>query len=183
MVTALATTCAQLIVLSHDAYFLREIRDGLSRIKPAPITPCVVGVNRVQGDYSAFSSCDIDEICASEYYRHHQDVRNYVDGVYPGKLGDVAKALRPLLEGFYHRRFPGLLPKRCMFGQVIDAIDKAMPASPLSHMQPQLQELREVNAYANRFHHDTDAALEITAVTDGQLKPYAVRALDLIYKG
>ena len=183
LVTWLAAMSEQLVVLSHDAYFIREVRDALERDKKSlGGPPTILGILRAKDDFSKFGECDIDDICASEYYRHHQDVRHYVAGNYQGHIGDVAKALRPLLEGYFHRRYPGLLPKRCMFGAVIGEIEKAAAGSPVSYWQPKLKELRELNDFASRFHHDTDAAMEVAAITDGQLKPYAERVLELVYR-
>ena len=179
----LAGKCAQLIVLSHDAYFVRELRDMLAKGMQS-IAPRITSVARVQGDYSAFAACNIDELCASDYYRHHRQLSEYVAGAYQGNIRDVAKAIRLFLEGYYHRRFPGLLPTRCTFGCVIIAITQAAPGTPISHLQPRVDEMNKLNNYATRFHHDTNPGNADTApVTDGELKPYVIRALALVYQG
>ncbi len=183
LLVKLSTKCAQMIVLSHDAYFIREQRDMLAKGQP-PIIPRIAGICRVQGDYSAFVSCDIDEICASDYYRHHRQLSEYVAGTYQGNIRDVAKAMRPFLEGYYHRRFPGLLPTRCMFGGVISAITHAPKGAPIGHLMPRVGEMSDLNDYAGRFHHDTNPGnADSVPVTDGELKPYVERALALVYQG
>jgi wobble nucleotide-excising tRNase len=183
MLTELAGKCAQMIVLSHDAYFVREQRDMLAKNAP-PIIPHIVGISRVADDYSAFAVCDIDDLCASDYYRHHRQLSEYVAGAYEGNIRDVAKAIRLFLEGFYHRRFPGLLPTHCTFGAVIGEVTKAPVGTPISYLQSSVEEMTKLNIYAGRFHHDTNPGNADTApVTDGELKPYVQRALALVYKG
>lgn len=179
----LSTKCAQMIILSHDAYFAREQRDMLAKTDSTRV-PRLATISRVQGDYSAFAACDIDDLCASDYYRHHRQLSEYVAGTNQGSMRDAAKAIRLFLEGFYHRRFPGLLPKRGSFGVVIDTIAKAPQGSPISNLQPRVEEMTKLNIYAGRFHHDTNPGNADTAhLTDAELKTYVERALALVYKG
>ena len=159
-IATLAGTCRQLLVLSHDAYFVRELREKLGEHKPAPITPQLLTIRRVQQGYSAFAPCDIDDVCSSDYYRHHRLVADYVDGKSTANTRDIAKAIRPLLEGYYHRRFPGKIPRRLVFGQIIALAAQAQPGDPLAYLQPLLKELGEVNDYAGQFHHDTNPGYE-----------------------
>jgi len=181
-VAVLATKCMQLIVLSHDAYFVRQLRDHLRDLRPNPITPRVLGINRVENDYSAFGDCNLDEICASDYYRHHHMVAKYVEGNSAANIRDVAKAIRPLLEGYLHRRFPEYIPRNQMFGKII--ADRIAPATtgPLSHLRQHETELQEINEYANQFHHDTNQDADSVNVVDAELLQFARRSLDMIYK-
>jgi wobble nucleotide-excising tRNase len=182
LIASLAGDCRQLLVLSHDAYFVRELRERLSDRKPAPIVPTIISIKRVQHSYSAFAPCDIDDVCSSDYYRHHRLVADYVDGKSTTNSRDVAKAIRPLLEGYYHRRFPGKIPRKLMFGQVVALAAQAHPGDPLAYLQPTLKEMGEVNDYAGQFHHDTNPGYETVPVVDGELLGIAERALKLIYQ-
>lgn len=177
----LAPKCKQLIVLSHDPHFLRDIRDGLSRLRPTPIVPKIFGILRVQQGYSSFGDCDIDDVCSSDYYRHHKIVSDYVDGKQTLPLPEVAKAIRPLVEGYYHRRFPRSIPRRTTLGNIIQLVHNASPQNPLANLKKILGEITEVNEYTSQFHHDgtNDGTVN---VVDGQLRPYANKALSLIYE-
>ena len=176
---SLAGKCRQLLVLSHDAYFLRDLRDHLAKIEPAPIELRPIRISRTQLGYSAFASCDLDEICSSDYYRNHRLVADYVDGKTTGTTREVAKAIRPLMEGYYHRRFPGRIPKNAMFGRVIELATDAVAPDPLAYLKPILAELSDVNEYAKQFHHDGGDTIPIS---DPELLQFATKALDLIYK-
>lgn len=181
-ISNLAGDCRQLLVLSHDAFFVRELRDRLGDRKPTPITPHILTIKRVSQGYSAFAQCDIDDVCSSDYYRHHRLVADYVDGKSGANTRDVAKAIRPLLEGYYHRRFPGKIPRKLMFGQIIALAAQALAGDPLAYIQPILKEMSEVNDYAGQFHHDTNPGFETVTVVDGELLPCAKKALKLIYQ-
>lgn len=178
-IAGLATACGQLIVLSHDAYFVRELRDCLANVEPTPVELRPIRIGRVQSGYSAFTTCDLDDICSSDYYRHHRLVADYVDGKPTSTTREVAKAIRPLMEGYCHRRFPGRLPKKTTFGRVIELAATAQAPDPLAFLQPILTELGEVNEYAKQFHHDGGDSLPIS---DLELLLCAKKALDLIYK-
>lgn len=178
----LAGDCRQLLVLSHDPYFVRELRERLGDRKPTPITPHILTIKRVSQGYSAFAQCDIDDVCSSDYYRHHRLVADYVDGKSAANTRDAAKAIRPLLEGYYHRRFPRKIPRKLMFGQIIALAAQAPAGDPLAYLQPILKEMGEVNDYAGQFHHDTNPGFETVPVVDGELLGVAKRALKLIYQ-
>jgi wobble nucleotide-excising tRNase len=181
-IVQLATECQQLIVLSHDAYFVREFRDRLADLKPAPVPLTLLNLKRVENGYSAFAPCDIDDMVSSDYYRHHKLVADFVDGKPTPSSRDVAKAIRPLLEGYYHRRFPGAIPRKLLFGQIVAmAVDPAT-TGPLVNLRPLAQELREVNDYAGQFHHDTNPSDDTALVVDTELLGFTRRALALIYE-
>lgn len=182
LIARLATECKQLIVLSHDAYFVRDLRDRLADLKPAPVPLTLLTLKRVQQGYSAFASCDIDDMCSSDYYRHHKLVADFVDGKPTPSSRDVAKAIRPLLEGYYHRRFPGTIPRKLLFRQIVALSVDPATTGPLINLRPLAQELLDVNDYAGQFHHDTNQSADTVQVVDAELLTFARRALTLIYQ-
>lgn len=177
---SLASRCGQLIVLSHDPHFLRKLRKELTR-HPTNPTMDTVRIKRGAGDYSIFGTLDIDQECASSYVRHHRMVQSFVDGAYSGEAQNVAKAIRPMLEGYLHRRFPGLIDSSLLFGQIIQRSGED-PASPLYHLQRNVSEYNEVNSYAGDFHHDTNPSTDSVQVVDSELQSFARRALALIHQ-
>ncbi|WP_319419130.1 hypothetical protein [Pleurocapsa sp. FMAR1] len=140
-------------------------------------------INRVNNDYSNFSTCDIDKECASNYYRDHKMLQDFIDGQAVNDLHSVAKAIRSLLEGYLHRRFPGHV-KRCkLFGQIIGDVKLAQLPNPLFYLQPLATELDEINDYAGQFHHNTDVTSSTAYISDSELRNYARRTLTIIHKG
>ena len=121
-------------------------------------------------------------MCSSDYYRHHKLLADFVDGKPTPSPRDVAKAIRPLLEGYYHRRFPGTIPRKLLFGQIVGMSVDPATTGPLINLRPLAQELLEVNDYAGQFHHDTSPSADAVQVIDSELLTFARRALALIYE-
>ena len=88
-----------------------------------------------------------------------------------------------MLEGYLHRRFPGLINKGWLFGQIVAEIQSAPPSSPLIHAKNITKELNEINGYAGQFHHDTDPGRNLVEITDGELRVFVERSLRLIHAG
>lgn len=171
---------AQLVVLAHDPYFLRDLRDGISRDdKNAQVMTFQLAA--AAGGYTDFAGMDLDQECESSYARHHRAVRNFAAGL-GGDPPAVAKSIRPLLEGYLHRRFPGLLPEDSLFGQAIICIRDSVPPSPLCYAKNLVDELTEINDYAGQFHHDTNPDADSVKAVAAELQVFANRALDVIHK-
>jgi hypothetical protein len=64
----------QVVVLSHDAEFIRMLRDrgfeSVLQLRRA-------GVNCI------FEDCDIDAVCAMDYVEHHEEVDDWRSGGHP----------------------------------------------------------------------------------------------------
>ncbi|MCA2776387.1 MAG: AAA family ATPase [Pseudanabaena sp. M114S2SP2A07QC] len=171
---------SQLIVLGHDKYFLKELCDDFTKID---IPPMILKIHRIGNDYSDFTIFDIAKECASSYYSHHEIVKNFVEGSYRGELRTVVKAIRPLLEKYLHLRFPSYIQQSTLFGKIIGDAKVAELPNPLVYLQPLANELNEINDYAGQFYHDASAAEDNNDIVESELRIYAQRALDVIYKG
>lgn len=171
----------QLIVLAHDPYFLRDLRDALRKEDPGtPISMFQLAL--AANDYTVFSTLEIDKECESAYFQHHRLLNEFVAGSNSDAKA-VAKAIRPMLEGYLHRRFPSLVPKSLMFGQVVVCIRDAPVTSPLRHAKSLVTELNNINEYAGQFHHDTNPGADAAIVVATELKTYVSRSLYLVHGG
>jgi wobble nucleotide-excising tRNase len=171
----------QLIVLAHDPYFLRDLRDALNKDdSTAPVA--MFQLTAAPHNYTDFASLDIDRECESDYARHHRLLTNFSTGN-GGDTAMVAKAVRPMLEGYLHRRFPGLVPKGLMFGGVVIHIRDTVTPSPLCHAANLVDELTEINDYVGQFHHDTNPDADVATISVPELKTFVDRALCVVHKG
>jgi wobble nucleotide-excising tRNase len=172
----------QLILLAHDLYFIRNFRDVLHKEdNTAPIS--IFQIVRAPGEYSDFALLDIDRECESVYYQHHRLLNDFTSGQ-KCDARSVAKAIRPMLEGYLHRRFPGLIPKSLMFGGVVALIRDAVAPNPLCHAVNLVDVLNEINDYAGQFHHDTNpSSSDSVVVTVSELKTFVDKALAVVHKG
>lgn len=173
----LHTKAAQLIVLAHDPYFLRDLRSKLLKQDKTALV-AVFQLVAVQHNYTDFAEFDIDKECESLYFQHHRLLNNHVagNGADPSA---VAKSIRPMLEGYLRRRFPGLIPQGIMFGDIVLKIRDAVAPSPLCHAQNLIDELNNINGYAGQFHHDQSDTVKIAP---GELMGFVNRALIVVHK-
>lgn len=174
----LYSKAGQLIVLAHDPYFIRDLRDALRKENPA-IPLAIFQLALATGNYTDFASFDVDRECESVYFQHHRLLNEFS----AGKTVDtraVAKAIRPMLEGYLHRRFPGLVEKSLLFGQIVVNIRDAPASSPLSHAKNMVDELNLINDYVGQFHHDTGDTIN---PVPAELKTYVERSLHLVHSG
>ncbi len=173
--------CKQLIIMAHDPHFLRNFRDDVVKTGSPQDVACI-RLKTISNRYSDFDAIDIDKECEGAYFKYHRILGDYIDGTAPSSI-EVAKSIRPMLEGYLHRRFPGLINKGWLFGQIVAQIQSAPPSSPLIHAQNITTELNEINGYAGQFHHDTDPGRNLVEITDGELRVFVERALRLIHAG
>lgn len=173
---------AQLVVLAHDPYFLRDLRDAF--LKADSTTPIsLFQFCLAANDYTSFSSLDIDKECESAYFQDHRLLNDFCNGI-SGDSRSVAKAVRPMLEGYLHRRFPGLVSKSLLFGEVVKAIRDAVQPSPLVHAKNLVGELNEINDYVGQFHHDTNSGgADTVPVVASELKTFVTRAMHVVHCG
>ncbi|MCU7853373.1 MAG: AAA family ATPase [Candidatus Thiodiazotropha sp. (ex Monitilora ramsayi)] len=173
--------CEQLIVLVHDIHFMRTLRDDIVQVSPPQDVVCVK-LKTVANRYSNFDVIDVDKECEGSYFRCHRTLGEYLDGTTQSSM-EVARSIRPMLEGYLHRRFPGMINSGLLFGQVINLINDAAQDSPLTHAQNITTELNEINNYAGQYHHDTNPAADQVQIIDGELRNFVERAIRVVHAG
>ena len=181
-IAALAQSCAQLIILAHDPFFLRDLAVGLKRKRLGEAL--TLQLRRAQDEFSELDVCDLAEKCRSPFHTRYRELANYMAGQRAGQNPlRVAESLRPLVEGSLHRRFPGLIREGNTFGDIIEQIRTASAESPLAPLQAWLPALHSFNDYAGAYHHDTFDFQARQDVNDGELEIFGRRTLDFIHHG
>lgn len=171
--------CAQVIALAHDAHFLRDIKKWATKKKLS--APTELELARDADDYSYIGRFDLDEYCASEYYKHYSIVERFVNADPAASLIEVAKALRLLVEGHMHRCFPEKFAEGQTVGDMLGLVKGAVAPSPLIKLQGLHGDLVKFNDYAAAFHHDTSGGFTRTDVNATELLMFAKSALDFIH--
>ncbi len=171
----------QLIVLAHDAFFIKSLRDEFHK-KGVHNDMALIKIIHTQGLFSNIDSLDVDTECESAYFKNHRLVSGYVEGAQHNDR-DVATAIRPMLEGYLHRRFPKLIAPGLLFGAIVQLISNSQPGEPLHYAFSLVDELNEINGYAGKFHHDTNANAANEIIQVGELLAFCQRSLQVIYKG
>jgi wobble nucleotide-excising tRNase len=179
-VLAMSQECKQVIALGHDAYFLRDIR---KRVTKAGGDVAALELRRGPENFTVIGQFDLDEFCASPYYKRYRLVETYIGGAAQVNMLEVAQALRLLVEGHMHRCFLGRFPEGQTVGQMIQLVKDAPPANPISVLKPLASDLQAFNEYAAMFHHDTSGGHARTDVNDGELHHFSSAALRFIQTG
>ena len=173
--------CEQMIVLAHDVHFLRNLRDDVLRTESPNNIKCLK-LKSVINRYSDFDTINLNQECESAYFKCHRMLDEYMAGNSLSSM-EIARSIRPMLEGYLHRRFPNLINGGLLFGQVVDLINNSQPPSPLINAQNITSELNEINRYAGQFHHDTNPAADQVQITDSELLGFVERSLSVVYAG
>lgn len=177
-VIRIGAECAQVIALGHDAHFLRELKKRASKKKVGPHIE--LALHRDGNEYSFLAGFDLDEYCASDYYKHYMLVERFLGGDNTVSLLEVAKALRPLVEGHLHRCFPKQFKEGQSVGDMLEHIRNAAVGTPLACLQPHLRDLVNFNEFASAYHHDTADSEARTEANSTEMLPFAKGAIGFI---
>jgi len=140
--------CAQVIVLSHDATFLKQIWEK------APSSDRVslqISDARAQG--TKIHEIDLDKACQGRMACEIDDLQAYLATGAGGPL-DHVKKIRVVLETYCRTTYPACFCATDWLGDIISKVrdDADHPAFPL------YDELDQINDYTKQYHHGEDVA-------------------------
>jgi wobble nucleotide-excising tRNase len=166
----LAERAGQVIVLSHTKTFLCRLWEDADLTARAALE-----VSR-EGAGSTLRVWDVSQDCITEHDRRHALLREYARTSTPNNR-EVARAIRPVLEAFLRVAYPEHFPPGMLLGPFRARCEQRV-GTPQEILNAQdTQDLRDLIEYANRFHHDTNAAWETEVINDGELRGFVTRAL------
>jgi wobble nucleotide-excising tRNase len=169
-VRQLSARAGQVIVLSHDKRFLCRVWEGSDR------TARVALEIARDGTGSTLRPWDVDQDSVTEHDRRHARLRGYVTSG-DGDRREVARAIRPHLEAFLRVARPEHFPPGTLLGPFLNLCGQRVGQAGEILDAPVTQELGELIEYANRFHHETNAAWETEVINDGELTAFVERTL------
>lgn len=162
----------QMIVLSHSKPFLCALWEGADSL-----TRSAMRIAR-DGAGSTLAAWDVRQDCITEHDRRHELVTEYLRASDPASERAVAAALRPILEAFMRVAYPAAFPPGTMLGHFHNICHQRLGTSNQILAAGDTVELRALLDYANRFHHDTNAAWETAAINDQELIHFCERTLN-----
>lgn len=145
-IVSISSIAKQVIVFSHDPHFLKLIKDSYKKTHTK-----VLRIN-YNNHENHIMECDIDNEVSDIYYKSHWRLREFHERK-EGDLMNVARTIRPYLEGWLRRHYPGRFGETEWLGDFLEKIRLASDDDGLSHSKQDLQELSEINDYAKKFHH------------------------------
>lgn len=173
LIRQLSSIAQQAIVLSHDPHFLKLIWEGYP---PADIK--VLQLRRM-GDNTMIGEWDIDAETQSTYIKNYSTLLNF----YRDRTGtplDVARSIRPFLEGMLRAHFPGHFQPTDWLGNFIDKIRSAGSSDGLKHAQADLSEIEAINDYSKKYHHDQNPNADSELLSSDELHGFVKRTLRLV---
>ncbi len=140
-------TSKQLIVFSHDATFLRQIRD---KCDVAECTVLQLADHRSLG--VKIMACDLDEACRGRVASDMDDLQGYIT-TGAGKDRDVIRKMRVVLETHCRTIYPGSFEPDDRLGGMVEKIKKKSDQHPAWAL---VEELDQINEYSRDHHHGAD---------------------------
>lgn len=169
-VRRLTDRAGQVIVLSHSKPFLCRLWEGA-----APTVLTALEVAR-DGAGSTIRPWDVTQDCISEHDRRHAMLRGHTQT--PGaNTREVARAIRPTIEAYLRVACPEHFPPGTLLGPFRHLCDQRLGTPQQILDRAGTDELRDLVEYANRFHHDTNAAWETEVINDAELLGFVQRTL------
>lgn len=176
-VRRLSRRVRQVIVLSHSKPFLCALWQG-SDVQ----TRSALRINR-DGAGSTLAEWNVNQDCITEHDRRHLLVSDYIRAANPANERAVAEALRPILETYLRVAYPEHFSPGSLLGPFINQCRQRAGQADEVMSVNNLDELDRLRNYANRFHHDSNPALQMEVINDQELVGFARQTLQFTSRG
>ncbi len=164
-------TCAQVVVLSHEATFLKLLWDRVASADRKTLQ-----LARVGEENTTIAEWDIERAVQARYRADIDTLQRFVS-VGDGAPMDVIQKLRPVLEGYCRNLYPTQFGEQEMMGGMVVKIRNSAGAHPLHSIADDLDEL---NMYCRRYHHAENPNAATEPIDDTELQAYVRRTLKLV---
>ncbi len=144
-----AGKCAQVIVLSHDATFLKQAWDKSPAAERVALT---IADHRAQG--SKIMPLDLERACRGRTAADIDDLQAYLMSGAGGFL-DIIRKMRVVLETHCRTTYPGSFLASDQLGDILKKIREGGDAHPA---QALYDELDQINGYTIQYHHGENMA-------------------------
>ncbi|MDH2384275.1 AAA family ATPase [Bradyrhizobium sp. CER78] len=167
-----ARACKQLIVLSHDPTFLKQ----LWAKAPSSERICfMLSDHRALG--TKLAEVDIERACQGRTLTDTDDLRSFVSNG-SGNLLDIVRKMRVVLEAYCRTTFPSSFQDNDWLGDMVRKIREGGATHPAAALY---DELDQINGYSAEYHHGEDNNdTTPDQIDDTELKGYVRRTLRVI---
>ncbi len=170
----LAREVAGMVVMSHSKPFLLGVWEKCQQLPKAALE-----VRRF-GTGSTLVPWDVNDAMVTEHDRRYAAAAAYLQQADPAVERRVADSLRPMLEAFCRVAYPVDVPPGTLLGPFHALCAQRLGGPRETMSAANAQELRAILDYANRFHHDTNAAYATELINDAELMDFTRRTLAFI---
>jgi len=175
LIHQISETAQQVIVLSHDAHFLKLLYDEC----PSATTNTKTLRMSKAGNATVIGEWDIESEVLSSYEKDHRTLHAF----YVNRTGDpraVARAIRPFLECLLRTHFPGHFKPNEWLGDFLAKIRAADETSGLQLAKADLSEMEAINNYSKKYHHQQNPNADTEPINEDELHGYVKRTLRLV---
>lgn len=144
-----AGKCTQVIVLSHDTTFLKQVWDKAPAAERVALT---IADHRAQG--SKIMPVDLEHACRGRTATDIDDLQTYLTSGAGGLL-DIIRKMRVVLETHCRTTYPGSFLAGDWLGDMVRKIREGGDAHPA---QALYDELDQINGYTSQYHHGENMA-------------------------
>ena len=166
-ICGVADNCRQLVVLSHDLNFAKQMWDGLAGHDRHSLALWKTPLG------SRLEPFDVDNATKDRYFRQCDTLELCIAGDKNLRPEDAATCIRPVLEHNLRIRFPREFPRPERVGQFIKRIRTSEPGDAAFSLKSLLSEIEDLYDYSTPDHHEDPPKLNVT-----ELQSYARRVLD-----
>jgi wobble nucleotide-excising tRNase len=155
--------CAQVIVLSHDPTFLKQIWD-----KCDPAYRASIGIMDYGEQGSKLMTMDLEKACQGRTANDIDDLLSYHHDR-AGKPIDIVRKMRTVLETYLRTNFPTYFADKDWLGDMIKKIRDGGASHPACHLYDELSEINE----SAQYHHGEN----VSDITPDQVDPQELAGL------
>lgn len=167
-----ARACKQVIVLSHDATFLKQLWDKSPTDQRASLT-----IADHRDDGSKLLPVDLEKACQGRTASDIDDLQSYVS-TGTGRLLDIVRKMRVVLEAHCRATYANSFDERDWLGDMVRKIREGGASHPAAAIH---DELDQINEYSKQYHHGENTQ-DVTPdqIDSTELTGFARRTLKVV---
>jgi wobble nucleotide-excising tRNase len=146
-IARVAGSCAQVIVLSHDATFLKQVWD---KAPPADRVAVTIADHRALG--SKIVPVDLEKACQGRTATDLDDLQTFVTTGAGAHL-DIIRKMRVVLETYCRTTYPSSFSSTDWLGEIVGKIREGGDEHPAGALY---DEMDQINSYTSQYHHGED---------------------------
>ncbi|MBR7029317.1 MAG: AAA family ATPase [Bacteroidaceae bacterium] len=175
MLTRLAKTCKQFVLLSHDMKFIKDFKSKIVETQVLKIVKTK--------DSSQIIPFDIERATLTGIFKDIMVLKEFAD---KGELSnhkprDVVRCIRPVLEGFIRLKYYLHIDEGEWLGDFIKKIKNSKEGDAFYQQQKNLVDIEDLNDYSKTYHHANPNCLE-EPIVSSELQGYCKLLFKVIEK-
>lgn len=175
MLTRLAKTCKQFVLLSHDMKFVKDFKSKIVETQVLKIVKTK--------DSSQIIPFDIERATLTGVFKDIMVLKEFAD---KGELSnhkprDVVRCIRPVLEGFIRLKYYLHIDEGEWLGDFIKKIKDSKEGDAFYQQQKNLVDIEDLNDYSKTYHHANPNCLE-EPIVSSELQGYCKLLFKVIEK-